>query len=110
MAEKDRRNDSTRGSSTEAARPSILIEYLRPCENLHGQDIVITASPSDRTFMGRPCREVTMGFPGQILAREFVTEGLTGATDQQIRKWMIAWAKTKWDELKRSHDRPKEAT
>lgn len=82
---------------------AILIEYLRPGQNVHGHDLIITARPSDRTFMGQPCREITVGYPGEPIAREYVTERITGTTEKQIRKWMIAWAKEKWEEVSRQN-------
>ncbi|NUN02133.1 MAG: hypothetical protein HUU41_13535 [Bryobacteraceae bacterium] len=82
---------------------AILIEYLRPGQNFHGHDLIIAARPSEKTFMGQPCREITVSYPGEIIAREYVTERLTGSTEQQIRKWMIRWAKEKWEEVSRQN-------
>jgi len=82
---------------------AILIEYLRLGQNVHGHDLIIAAKPSEKTFMGQPCREITVSYPGEIIAREYVTERLTGSTEQQIRKWMIRWAKEKWEEVSRQN-------
>lgn len=72
---------------------AILIEYLRPGQNVHGHDLTVTLGPSNVTLGGFPCFDARVSCHGNALSAMHIPTHMVGETEEQQQMWMKEWGR-----------------